>query len=134
MCRVSVRPVRACIVRSYYYYIYRYRKCSSYFILHFSHPAYIIFHTCTSFQFISSDLFSSHFISSYISINFIFFISSEYSLFFYLTEISLNLSRLFYTSEPDFILQGLYKIFPIILYYKIYTTYFPILFCITKFK
>jgi hypothetical protein len=121
MCRVSVRPVHACFVRSYYYYIYRYRKCSSYFILHFSHPAYIIFHTCTSFQFISSHLIFFHLIS--------------YLLIYQLTSFfSFHLNIVYFFISPKLVLiyLGSSTRQSPISYYEVYIKYFP-LFYIIKF-
>jgi len=117
--------------------LYRYRRFSLYFIFHFSHPVlHISYLHFISIHLILSDLF--HLISYLLiyQLNY----SSQFSFhlniiyFFHLIEINFNSSRLFCISESDFVLQALHKIFSnIILYYKIYTKSFPILFCIIKF-
>ena len=117
MCRVSVRPVRACFVRSYYYYIYRYRKYSSYFILHFSHPAYIIFHTIA--YLISSDFF---YLISYLLI---------YQLISFFS-FHLNIVYVFISPKLVLIYLGSSTRQSPISYYKVYIKYFP-LFYIIKF-
>ena len=99
---------------------------SSHFTLHSPHST---LHTCTSSQLISSELFLSYSMSSYMSAKFflVIFMPSTSQYWCLLQKLVKT------TSQYYFVLQSLRKTrSSTTLYYKVCTKHFPVLLCTTK--